>query len=476
MQLRFWGVRGSLPTSRVDTRRYGGNTPCVEVRAGQQIFILDAGSGVRDLGEEALARSSHFAATLLLSHYHWDHVQGLPFYTPIYLPDSTLAIFGPRPEGGLSLEGILLALFRSPFFPVSATELQSNLRLEEVDGKAEFGVGDMNIRTCRSNHPQGGLCYRLEQEGVSLVYASDHEPGDPVCDRAVRQLAEGADVLISDAQYEPGQLSQKQGWGHGSWESSVALARDARVKSLIFFHHDPSRSDLEIDEIVSQARRIFPCLWAATEGMCIDINREKLRVRHERLTEEHSFTESRTPMATPGSELTINLWSGSTPPSENGSLGNEGCESEDPQEWLPDREVLPDRPQAVEELAQSAERRSPLIGVGVLESNSVSSESEDTGSLLPRESSPKRRYPRISLEGTKAYVKLKDGSGSKAMPAVDLSFGGLSFLTDDAPHLAETFEVHLNVPVLPVANYRVRQVYVQPAGSGRWRVGCSFSP
>ncbi len=477
MRLRFWGARGSVPTSRADTRRYGGNTPCVEVRAGQQLFILDAGSGIRDLGEDALAWSSHITATLLLSHYHWDHIQGLPFFTPIYLADSTLAIFGPRPQGGLSLEGILLALFRPPFFPVATDQLKSNFRLEEVDGKARFSVGDTTIRTCRLNHPQGGLAYRLEQGGASLVYASDHEPGDPVCDRALRQLAEGADLLIGDAQYEPGQLTEKTGWGHGSWETSVALAREAGAKSLVLFHHEPSRSDLEVDEIATQARRIFSRTWAASEDLCLEINREKIRVQRSGSTEEHSFTESPIDSRIPRSELTIDLWSGATSRAGNGSVRNESLGAEEQREMVSGREEVSGRNEAYVEPQTLAEPQAPVTGVAVLDSSFAHRGADDHSDVTPaRRPAQPRRYPRISLVGAESYGRLKDDSGSQSIQALDLSFGGISFLMEEKPQLPETFEVHLQVPVLPETDYRVRQVYVKPTATGKWRLGCSFSP
>lgn len=286
MQLTFWGVRGSVPAPERDSWRYGGNTPCLELRDSDgQIFILDAGTGIRDLGRHLMADFivPGLQATLFLSHYHWDHVQGLPFFEPLYFAGNTIAIYGPRPqaEAPSSLAGVIHVLFRSPFFPVTTANLKASYPLQELDWGSDFTLGSTRIRTCRVNHPQGALAYRFDNRGASVVYATDHEPGNPERDFALRQLARGADLLISDAQYRPEELgAQKAGWGHGSWKASAELALAAEVKNLILYHHDPVRSDLELDQILLDARQIFPHTWAAAEGMRLDIARKQVRVEN----------------------------------------------------------------------------------------------------------------------------------------------------------------------------------------------------
>ncbi|MFQ5778993.1 MAG: MBL fold metallo-hydrolase, partial [Terriglobia bacterium] len=225
MQIHFWGVRGSLPAPEHHAWTYGGNTPCVEVRAGNQLFILDAGSGIRNLGRQLLTArpDARLEINLLLSHYHWDHIQGLPFFAPIYRPGCALRVIGPRPQGEatLSLSGVLNDVFRAPYFPVAASQLQAQVSTREVGSLADFAVGGARIRTCPLNHPQGALAYRIDYERASLVYATDYEPGIPELDRALRRLARGADVLISDAQYYPEELrGLRKGWGHSSWEAA----------------------------------------------------------------------------------------------------------------------------------------------------------------------------------------------------------------------------------------------------------------
>ncbi|MBI2956532.1 MAG: MBL fold metallo-hydrolase [Acidobacteria bacterium] len=287
MQISFWGVRGSTPTPAFHTWRYGGNTPSVEVRAGEQLIILDAGTGIRDLGHQLCLESppNGLQAALLFSHYHWDHVQGLPFFEPLYFQGNAIHIFGPRPQGAdfVSLQDILQALFHGPFFPVTTSALKADYPTQELDVKSDFTLGPVRVRTCLLNHPQGSLAYRLEHGGVSVVYASDHEPGDADIDRALRQFARGADLLIADAQYRPEQLgAQKAGWGHGSWDAAVRMARAAEVRHLVLFHHEPLHSDEELDDILEQARQAFPQTWSATEGMQLDVSREGIQLGNRR--------------------------------------------------------------------------------------------------------------------------------------------------------------------------------------------------
>ena len=273
MRIGFWGVRGSLPAPRQGTWRYGGNTPCLEILADNQIIILDAGSGIQALGDSLTARlgGRGLSAHLLFTHYHWDHIQGLPFFAPLFAPGTVLRIFGPRPGDGRELRAVLRELFTPPFFPVGYESLRARQHVVELPEEGELLVGAVRIRTCPLNHPQGAVAYRFDHEGASFVYATDHEPGDRVYDNALRQLATGADVLIADAQYLPGELGQKAGWGHGSWKHATELARSAGVGRLFLFHHDPARADWEIDEMVDQAGRDFADTWAAAEGMVLEL-------------------------------------------------------------------------------------------------------------------------------------------------------------------------------------------------------------
>lgn len=289
MRIHFWGARGSMPAPGPSTVRYGGNTPCIELRAGNQVFILDAGTGLRDLGRQLLAElgGDPLAATLFLTHYHWDHLEGLPAFEPLFAPSTNLRLFGPVPQGDgpRELAGILRLLFDSPFSPLRPRDVRATITPTHIAPGDDFVLGDTRIRACALDHPQGALAYRLEHNGVAVVYATDHEPGQAELDRALCDLARHADVFISDAHFTPAELSAPDApAGHGSWETSVRLAREAGVKNLVLFHHHPARADEEIDRLLTAARQAFPTTCAAAEGMLIDAEPDRVHVwaRHGR--------------------------------------------------------------------------------------------------------------------------------------------------------------------------------------------------
>jgi phosphoribosyl 1,2-cyclic phosphodiesterase len=264
IEIRFWGVRGSIASSGPGRQQVGGNTSCVEVRAGEQLIILDAGTGLRDLGVELMRRGGRVDATLLVSHLHWDHIQGFPFFAPAYSPESRLAIYGPRPE----LLDAFAAQMRPPHFPVGLDAMRAALDFHGVSPGVRFALGDVEVRTAAARHPGGCLAWRLDHGGRSLVYATDTEHGgDGALDRELVELARGADVLIYDAQYTPAEYAHKRGWGHSTAEEGARLAAAAAVGRLILFHHDPSHDDWEIARIEAATRARFPMTWAAREGM-----------------------------------------------------------------------------------------------------------------------------------------------------------------------------------------------------------------
>src|SRR5205807_6488319 len=276
-RVKLWGVRGSLPLPGPTTLRYGGNTSCVEVRADGEIIILDAGTGIRGLG---LALEKEFGPqtiklTLLITHTHWDHIQGLPFFAPAYNGKNLIRILGY--EGARAgLGAILAGQMETPFFPVSLRELPSHLVIEELK-EMEFDVGKIGVRSKFANHP--GICagYRLFTSAGSIAYMPDNEPYEPLkMQLAARNGIDGVeardfaaaergkmveflrdcDVAILDAQYTDEEYQKHIGWGHSSLSSVVSLALDAGVGKLVLFHHDPSHDDEMIDRMVEHARSL----------------------------------------------------------------------------------------------------------------------------------------------------------------------------------------------------------------------------
>lgn len=274
-KLVFWGVRGSTPTLERGTWRYGGNTPCIELTAlNGTRFVLDCGTGLRILGNRWSRQNSgaSIEAHLLVTHYHWDHIQGLPFFHPFFEPQNRFNFYSFQSKylGPESLRQVLEAQLASPYFPVHVNMMTASRIFHEISGGDKWEIEGTRITTCSLNHPQGCLGYRLDTAGGSVTYATDNEPGVAECDNNLRELAHQADVLIYDAQYSPEQLATtRKGWGHSSWLEGVKIARESKARNLILFHHDPDSSDPTVDGFLSAARQEFPATWAATEGMSV---------------------------------------------------------------------------------------------------------------------------------------------------------------------------------------------------------------
>lgn len=277
-KLTFWGVRGSTPTPERDTWRFGGNTPCLElISPSGTRFILDCGTGLRTLGNRWTAKQGDegIDAHILVTHYHWDHIQGLPFFHPFFDAQNSFHFYSFQSKylGPDSLRQVLERQLASPYFPVDVSMMSAARHFREVTGGEKWEIEGTRITAAWLHHPQGCLGYRIDTTAGSIVYATDNEPGVPEFDQNLRQLAQGADVLIYDAQYSPEQLaSDRKGWGHSSWLEGVKIAREAKVGNLILFHHDPDSSDKVVDGFLSAARQEFPSSWAATEGMCVTLS------------------------------------------------------------------------------------------------------------------------------------------------------------------------------------------------------------
>ena len=281
--MKFWGVRGSIPTPGPTTVCYGGNTSCVEVRAGGEIILLDAGSGLRALGRSLLAefKNKPLKLTMLLTHTHWDHIQGLPFFGPIYDSRCRLRILG-RKGARKGLVNALTGQMESSYFPIPFHKLPSNIKIEELKD-FNFNIGPVRGRALRANHP--GLCvgYRLAWHDRAIAFFPDTEPRHGGDDPEMIEFVRNADVLILDSQYDSAEYRRHAGWGHGCVDDSVALALRAGVKQLCLFHHDPDHDDKRIDALVKHARRLVAKqkgklrVDAAREGMTIKLSEKSGR-------------------------------------------------------------------------------------------------------------------------------------------------------------------------------------------------------
>jgi phosphoribosyl 1,2-cyclic phosphodiesterase len=276
-KLSFWGVRGSTPTVDPGTWRYGGNTPCLELLTpdGMQI-ILDCGTGLRMLGSRWAAPNGDNSAEthILVTHYHWDHIQGIPFFAPLYVENNHFHFYSFRSKflGRDSLKQVFETQMALPYFPVDMSAMNAKRQFQEVAGGDTFRIGENKVTSRWLNHPQGCLGFRIETSAGTVVYATDNEPGDAKLDQSLKELAAGADIFINDAQFTPEQLATtKKGWGHSSWKEGVCVAREAGATTLVLFHHDPDSTDRVVDTILRQAREDFDSVFSASEGMVITV-------------------------------------------------------------------------------------------------------------------------------------------------------------------------------------------------------------
>ncbi|WP_428262761.1 MBL fold metallo-hydrolase [Haliangium sp.] len=284
MRVRFWGVRGSIPVPGRQTNRYGGNTSCVEVRPrGATPIIIDAGTGIRRLGKQLmqdLFGDGRGTAHLLISHTHWDHIQGLPFFSPLYRRGNTLHVFA-RQRDDTHLRAVFESQTEEPYFPVPMATLKADICFHELVEGQRFEIGTAKITCTRLNHPWIAIAYRIDVDGASVVYASDtapfrdilleHEfiatppargepldPADAAKLAAMREglvrLCHGADALIFDTQFTTAEYRSRPHWGHSTPDDAIEIAREARVKTLVLYHHAPTRTDDEQDLILQECR------------------------------------------------------------------------------------------------------------------------------------------------------------------------------------------------------------------------------
>ncbi|MCU0610656.1 MAG: MBL fold metallo-hydrolase [Candidatus Eisenbacteria bacterium] len=264
VEIHIFGARGSLPLgSRPSV--YGGNTPCVAciARSGA-VLVLDAGTGIFKLGRELADAGPRDDLFLLLSHVHWDHIQGFPFFAPAYDPRGRLHIMGGPTAGG-TWEQALCGQMQHPYFPVPLSALHATLEFYAWPTPTRWPIGPFLVSRAPTNHPGGGFAYRVDCEGISVVYATDTEHFASCTDANLATLAAGADLLFYDSTYFPEEYDSHVGHGHSTWRQGVDLARIAGVRRLVLFHHEPSHEDESLADMGNQAAREFPNVWVARE-------------------------------------------------------------------------------------------------------------------------------------------------------------------------------------------------------------------
>ena len=272
MNLRFWGVRGSIPTPEPDRLRYGGNTTCLEIGcpSEKEAVIIDCGSGIRALGEE-LVRRQVSRIHILLSHFHWDHLQGLPSFAPLFQPGVEITFYATRPAD--QVRRLLEFQMAPPFFPVPFAEVGSNTEFRHIECGQAFQAGSISAEAFALYHPQGAVGFRVEADGQALVHASDHEWGNAEVDAGLIRAANKADLLVMDAQYTPEEYAGKVGWGHSSYAHAAQAAQSAGVRRMLLFHHDPEHDDAFLDAMLADAKKLFAGTGMATEGHVLDLGK-----------------------------------------------------------------------------------------------------------------------------------------------------------------------------------------------------------
>lgn len=277
LRVTFHGVRGSTPCHGDDVRRYGGNTSCVSVEApGEDPIVFDLGTGLRYFGATQPVDGS-FRGSCLLTHLHWDHTQGLPFFVPILRQGASLRIYGPCQEDGSSVRDAMNRFMAPPHFPVAFDQLPGRIDFTDV-GDADFAIDGFEVRSRLIPHVGNTLGFRVTWRGASVAYLSDHQQpydGSYSATQGALDLVRGADLVIHDAQYTPTEFEQKRNWGHCTVEYAVWLAKEAGARRLALFHHDPSRHDDAVDGLLRRAREEAGCtgleVFAASEGLTVEV-------------------------------------------------------------------------------------------------------------------------------------------------------------------------------------------------------------
>jgi len=269
MELEFWGVRGTTPVSGKDKLKYGGHTPCATATgAAGEILIIDAGTGIKDLGERLMAEADtqDLELHVLLTHFHLDHIIGLPFFAPLYSSKTVITFYSPSSpqETEKTLRGVMMGRY----FPVDFKETASRKNFVKVP-EDSFSIGKLKIFLCPLHHPQGSVAYKIAENDGSVVFATDTEPPEQGMDERLISFIKGVTYFIYDAAFTPEEYRMRQGWGHSTWLEGTKLARQAGVRNLLLSHFNPDHADNRVDEMVKLAKQEFPRSAAARERLSL---------------------------------------------------------------------------------------------------------------------------------------------------------------------------------------------------------------
>jgi phosphoribosyl 1,2-cyclic phosphodiesterase len=272
MRVRFWGVRGSIACPGSSTIRYGGNTPCIEVRCGEHVLIFDAGTGLRPLGLDLLKDKKLRNIDIFITHCHLDHVVGLPFFAPLFHENYRVRVWAGNLKPSNSIERVMRMLMSSPLFPVQIEIFKAAIEFHDFSsGDVLRPHSDVTLRTGPLDHPDGANGYRLEHGGRTFALVSDTEGFPGKCDGELTTLARRADLMVYDATFTEDEIESRIGWGHSTWSRGIRLADEAEVKHLCLFHHDPSHDDDFMDALAADANDARPGTITAREGQIIDL-------------------------------------------------------------------------------------------------------------------------------------------------------------------------------------------------------------
>lgn len=289
--VKFWGVRGSRPSANKKTKIYGGNTACIQLIINNRQIILDGGTGISELGDELINKGDNLILDVFFSHFHWDHIQGLPFFKPLFSENNLIRFYGES-KNNLTLPQILEEQMRAPFFPVTMEIMSAKKEFITITPFSKLNLGDgIVVSTFPLEHPNGCLAFKFTKDNYSIVYSTDTETMSGVKRQQYLQFINEVDLLIYDAHYSDSEYYgnddkvSKVGWGHSTWEEGIRLSREAKVGQLVLFHHREDRSDHELSMIDSTAKLQYFNSSVAREGMLIELgggHDQKIRLSYSR--------------------------------------------------------------------------------------------------------------------------------------------------------------------------------------------------